>query len=188
MLENALDQWERGFRAAAEADGFAVFREHLERLGLPKDPQLMLEGTVCLVRMVAVYAQLDGNSTGFEEFLKMQTYNPADASNAEYSFTFDLCGKAFARVLVDAELHTLDLADLYGSPWMDFEVVGFQHLWISHLDWSNLTDEKRHHLEEEVTDDLRFDYSESELDMWFDDSLDKAYLFVTVQDVYETED
>jgi len=34
-----------------------------------------------------------------------------------------------------------------------------------------------------VTDDLRYDYAEDEINFWFDDSLSRSYLLVTVQDV-----
>lgn len=197
MSEELLDQWEQGFRAAARADGFAVFREHLRRLSPRKhlgrrlrrdEPQLMLEATIRMVRMCSAYATVDDRTEEFGQFLNMQKYNPAEATDARYVFTFDLCGKAFSRVLVEKKVQTLDLADLYGSPWSDYKVVGFHYLWISHPDWSNLTNDERRHLEDEVTSDLRFDYAEDELDFWFDDSLDEIYHFVTVQDVYESED
>ena len=46
--------------------------------------------------------------------LRTSQYNPAEATGACYVFTFDLCGKAFARILVETKVGTLDLADLYG--------------------------------------------------------------------------
>jgi len=197
MNKELLDQWEQGFRIAARADDFAMFREHLKRLSpwellgrplRPDEPQLMLEATILMVRMCSAYATVDNRTKEFGQFLNMQKYNLAEATDARYVFTFDLCGKAFARVLVEKKMQTLDLADLYGSPWWDYEVVGFDSLWISHPDWSNLTNEERRQLEDEVTSDLRFDYAEDELDFWFDDSLDDVYHFVTLQDVYESED
>ncbi len=197
MSEELLDRWEQDFRTAARADDCAMFREHLERLSPQEhlgqllradEPQLMLEATIRIVRMCSAYATVDDRAEEFGRFLNMQKYNPSEATDARYVFTFDLWGKAFARVLVETKVQTLDLADLYGSPWSDYEVVGFHHLWISHPDWTNLTKDELLHLEDEVTNDLRFDYAEDELDFWFDDSLDENYLFVTVQDVYESED
>lgn len=197
MSEELLDQWEQDFRTAARADDCAMFREHLGRLSprehlgrllRPDEPQLMLEATIRIVRMCSAYATVDNRAEEFGHFLNMQKYNPAEATDARYVFTFDLWGKAFARVLVETKVQTLDLADLYGSPWSDYEVVGFHYLWISHPDWTNLTNEELRQLEDEVTNDLRFDYAEDELEFWFDDSLDETYLFVTVQDVYESED
>lgn len=197
MSKQPLERWERAFRIAARADDCALFREHLERLSpwehlvrpvRPDEPWLMLDATIRLVWMCSVYAAIDGRTKDFGRFLKMQKYNPAEATDARYVFTFDLCGQAFARVLVDEKVRTLDLADLYGNPWWDLKVVGFHHIWISHPDWSNLTNEERGKIEDEVTSDLRFDYPEDELDFWFDDSLDESYQFVTVQDACDMED
>ena len=179
--ESPLDQWEREFRASASADGCAVFREHLSRLGLRDDPQAMLEGTILLVRRCSAYYTLDNRDDQFAGLLEMQTYDPAEAANACYMFTFDICGKAFARVLLETKEGVLDLADLYGSPWHEYRVVGFDHLWVSHPDWSVLTNDETELLEDVITEDLRFDYPEDELDFWFDDSLSDEYLYVTVR-------
>ncbi len=87
----------------------------------------------------------------------MQKYHPAEASGARYAITFDLCGKSFARVLVNAKMEGLDLADLYGYPGKDYDVVGYYRVWISHTDGSLMRREELEHLEEFVTEDLRFD-------------------------------
>ena len=42
-------------------------------------------------------------------------------------------------------------------------------------------------LEKLVTEDLRFDYNEDELDFWFND-LNPKYLFANVQDHYDLDD
>ena len=104
--------------------------------------------------------------------LRMQTYNPAEATDARYVLTFDIFGKAFGRILVDATLQPLDLADMYGSSWDDYKRVGFDSFWISRPDWSCLTKREVKKLEEQVTYDLRFDYTDDELEFWFDDSRD----------------
>ena len=182
MNEDILDQWEIDFRAAALADGLEVFRDHLKRLDRSDNPSLMLEGTIRLLRMCACYATIDDCGEQFEDFLAMQTYHVAKDTTARYAFTFDIHGLALARVLVEYKDGILDLADLYGSPWNDYRVVGFSHLWVSHLDWSDLTEEEVSELEGVIENDLRFDYSEEELNVWFDDGLDEAYLFITVQD------
>jgi hypothetical protein len=197
MSEELLDQWEQDFRAAARADGYAMFREYLRDLRLSElhnrhvrrnEPQLMLEATVSLVRKICAYATIDNHAKKLGRFLNMQKYNPAEATDARYVFTFDIWGKAFARVLVKTKVQTIDLADLYGCAWSDYKVAGFHYLWISRPDWSNLTNGELRKLENEVEYDLRCDYAEDELDLSFDDSLDETYLFVTVQDVYESED
>jgi hypothetical protein len=182
--QRAIDRWERSFRVAARADKYAILRDHLRRLDLPDLPESLLEGTVCVVRACSRYSALDQQpDEQFERFLEMQRYDPSDATAARYAFTFDLHGKAFARVLAESKMQALDLADLYGNPWSDYKVVGYHRLWISRTDWSDLTRKELRQLAKEVTGDLRFDYSEDELAFWFDDCLDNTYLLVAVQDV-----
>ncbi len=188
MSQRAIDRWEREFRAAAKADKHAILRDNLRRLELPDSPELLLEGTIHVVRACSHYYALDhGDDEQFDRFLDKQPYNPGDSTYARYAFTFDLW-KAFGRVLVEAKVQTLDLADLYGNPWLDYEVVGYHRFWISRTNWCELTTEELRQLENEVTSDLRFDYSEDELDFWFDDSLDKTYLLVAVQDAHESQE
>jgi hypothetical protein len=177
-------EWEKYLRAAAKADNYALFRDYLRRLGLPEKPKLMLKGTILVVQASAAYASIDGQK--FTPSLEMQRYNPTEASEARYAFTFDLCGKSFARVLVNAKMEGFDLADLYNHPWKDYKAVGYHRIWISHPDWSVMTREELEHIEKLVTEDLRFDYSEDELNFWFYPSEDRTYLLVTVQDVYES--
>ena len=156
----------------------------MRRLSLPEKPELMLEGTIRVIQAILAFASLDGRPLG--RFLDMQQYNSSEAPDARYAFTFDLCGKAFARVLVNSLQETLlDLADLYGYPWDDYKVAGYQSIWISHPNWSRLTGRELKQLESEVTDDLRFDYSEDELNFWFEGSPDASYLFVSLQDIDE---
>jgi hypothetical protein len=123
---------------------------------------------------------MDGRDKAVGQLLRMQTYNPDEATDARYVLTFDIFRKAFARILVDATLQPLDLADMYGSPWDDYKRVGFDSFWISHPDWSYLTKRETKKLEKQVTYDLRFDYTDDELEFWFDDSQDKSYLVVTL--------
>jgi hypothetical protein len=184
-----INQWERNFRASAKADEYAVLGDHLRRLALPDSPDLLLEGTIRAVQACLTYATLDRpDGKNFIPLLEMQQYDPADSRNTRYAFTFDLGGKAYARLLVEPGFKTLDLADLYGHPWHDYKVVGYNRIWISRTDWKELMKEELQQLEEDVTGDLRFDYSEDEVEFWFDSSLDKTYLAVFVHDVEEEED
>ena len=189
MSENSKDhfeRWEHDFRIAARADGFAIFRDHLRRLDLPDDPQSLFEGTICVMRGQAAYLAMDGRDEATRGLFAMQTYNPAEATGARYALTFDLCGKAFARILVETKMQTVDLADLYGNPWHDYQVVGFNRLWISHPDWSSLTAGEKKQLEEDVTEDLLFDYGKDEIEFWFDDSFGD-WLYFNIHDNFEAQ-
>jgi hypothetical protein len=175
-----LEEWQRTFRAAAAADDYAIFRDHLRRLGLPDKPMALLDGTIHFVVMWAAFFSTN-QAESFADLLRMQTYDPDQATDAVYAFTFDLFGKAYARVLVDKKPGRLDLADLNEAPWHEYRAVGYRSFCISHVDWSLLTVEEQCKLEDEVTDDLRFDYSEDELDILVNNS-DETYLAVYVQD------
>lgn len=176
-----LHTWERDFCAAAKKDRHDVFRDHLRFLELPDEPVSMLEATVLMVYAMETYYNIDGRRS--DDFLAMQNYNPANSTNAPYMVTFDLYGHACARLLVDHELKGIDLADLYNHPWHPWKTVGYSQIWISHRDWTDLTKKEMKTLEKLVTEDLRFDYDEDELDFWFNDSNAK-YLYVNVQDHY----
>ena len=180
MSNTDLRLWALKFRKDAEADEYTLFRKHLHRLGLPDEPQLLLAGTIDVVIASAAYTSLDNQSLA--AFLKIQMYDPSNAVGTKYAFTFDLCGKAFGRILVPIKAVIPDLADLFGHPWDDYEVCGYSSLLISRADHKNLGARELARLEKEVTYDLRFDYTEEELDLWFDDQSVKGVLLVSVQD------
>ena len=183
MAHSNLQRWEREFREAAEADEYDLLGDHLCKLELPESPDVLLEGTIKVVYACAAYATLDGQS--LTAFLKMQCYDPSEAVDARYAFTFDLCGKAFGRVLFSNKVGILDLADLYNHPWDDYKVCGYRSIFISRIDGRNLGSRELARLEKEVTYDLRFDYSEDELDVWFDEESVDGALQVIVQDRQE---
>jgi len=182
MSEKSLKMWEAEFRSAAAKDKLALLRDHLQNLELADEPESLLEGTILLVQACRGYASIDGQL--YDGFLRMQKYRPTTITDAKYTFTFDLCGKAYARVLVPADLRTIDLADLYGHPWADLGVAGYRCFWVSRTDGTPLSDEESEQIENAVTDDLRFDYSEDELSFWFDTSPVEGVLLVTVQEIY----
>jgi len=184
MPSLTLYTWEQDFRAAAKKDRYDVFRDHMRFLDLPGRPISMLQATILVVRAMVAYHSIDGRRS--DDFLAMQQYNPAK-SEAPYLVTFALTGRIYARLLVDAELRSIDLADLYGHPWEPYRRSGYSQLWIAHKDWTDLKKKEMQTLERLVTDDLRFDYPEDELGFWFDDSNAK-YLYVSVYDHEEWHD
>jgi len=180
MSENALYNWAQKFRIDAKTDKMALFREHMRRLNLRGKPELMLEGTILMIQACYAYAKMDG--VPFAAFLKTQKYKPALRGVAKYAFTFDLCGKAFARVLVSEGFKMLDLADMYGHPWQDYKICGYNRLWITRTDSKQITSTELVQFEQYVTNDLRYDYTEDELDFWFDCSRPDGALYVHVTD------
>lgn len=186
MPKNLFKEWEREFRNDARADSLALFHDHLKKLGLLGKPKQLLEGTILAVQACCAYASIDGRS--YNDFLAMQTYDPAGAGQTKYSLTFELCQKAFARILTPKKIHhCIDLADLYGYPWHKYKVCGYHELWVTRTDGKALTAREKARLEEEVTDDLRYDFADDELGFWFDDSTIKGVLRVYLYDVEEGE-
>jgi len=186
LNQDMLEKWEREFRIAAKADDLAAFRHHLYRLNLPDESELLMHGTILLVQACCAYASLGGQSlTGF---LQLQKYFPGEVPDAKYAFTFDLCGKGFGRVLVPGKRGVLDLADLYGHPWWEYEVCGYRFFCVSRTDGKDLSRDELAQIQTEVTEDLRFDYSEDELAFWFSDSAVKGILQVELHDVYRSDD
>jgi hypothetical protein len=178
MSAENVQRWIREFRQDAAADEYTLFRNHLCRLDLPECPESLLEATIQVVVVCAAYADIDGASLA--AFLKMQHYDPADAAGARYALTFDLFGKALARVLVAKRFVIPDLADLCGHPWQDYEVAGYSSLLVSRTDCKPLTRAELARLEKHVTKDLRYDYEEDELDIRFDAQCVEGALLVRV--------
>ncbi len=54
-----IEIWERLFRAEAETDNDALFREHIKRLDLPHKPELLIDGTILVMRACEAYWTLD---------------------------------------------------------------------------------------------------------------------------------
>jgi len=186
MSKNIILEWKRQFRKDAATDKLVLFREHLKKLGFPDKPKLLLEGTILMVEACCAYMQIDGVS--YVEFLAIQKYNPAEAHNVKYAFTFELGSKAFTRILVLKEDGSgLDLADLYNHPWSKYKTCGYNQFWVSRTDGKALTSKEKKLLEKEITYDLRYDYSEDELGFWFDDSTVEGVLRAYVYAV-EVED
>lgn len=183
----ALVEWERYFRAAARHDNNRILRAHLRDLGLPDEPDRLLEGTILVVQMCVVYLTL--NNQPVAGFLEQQRYDPKTIADTPYQVTFEIsCGAAFARISTPMPFKYLDLADLYGVPWDQYKSVGYHQFLVSRTDKVHLTADEIRTLDEEVTRDLRFDYAEDELNFWFDPDSVEGVLIVEVQDPYEDEE
>jgi ADP-ribosylglycohydrolase len=184
--EHAVAAWEEAFRAAAMTDECRILQNHLSNLELPDDSDLLIEGTILVVQMCVAYLALDGQQV--TEFLEQQQYDPNQVSRAPYLVTFDIHGKAYARLTLPESLRPLDLADLYSAVWEQYERVGYSDFWISRVDGQALSALEIAEFENAVESDLRFDYGEDEVTFWFDPDSQYGSLKVTVQDVYDSED
>jgi len=173
MPKDPFLAWQREFRKDAAADKLALFQAHLKRLDLPEKPRDLLKGTILTV--------CDGRS--YEEFLSMQKYNPDDAPKAKYAYTFRGANKFVARILTPKKKQFLDLADLYEHPWYEYQTCGYGVILLSRTDGKNVTAREKANLEEQITDDLRYDYSEDELGFCFDNSSLKGVLHIYLYDV-----
>lgn len=178
--------WETSFRCAAEADGHAVFAEHLRRFSLSIDPSELVQGTVRFVAASATFGALDGHPGS--TLLDLQAYEPSASAGATYAVTFDVAGRSAARVLTAADLGGLDFADLYGMPWNRHRVVGYSGFFVSRVDGAAMSAPELEALEERVTSDLRFDYGEDEINFWFDPDSYPGAVWVDVHDVVEGDD
>jgi hypothetical protein len=179
MAISKLERWTREFRKAAKADQYKRLRKHLRKLELPDSPELLLEGTIQFVEAATIYATVDRQS--FAAFLDMQTYDPGDADDAVYSYTFGICGRSFGRVLVSGKVDILDLADLYNHPWQDLKLAGYNWIYISRTSGRRLSKNDLALLEKEVNYDLRFDYGD-DVEIDFDDQSIPGVLKICVQD------
>ncbi len=177
----SLDKWELSFRAAAKLDRNRVLRAHLRRLGLPAKPERLLEGTIHVVRACVAYLGLDNRSA--LEFLTRQQYDPKDVAESQYLAIFNIFGRAYARITLITPFDDLDLADLYGTPWEQYERVGYNTLYLSRKDAQDLSAEEIASIDDAVTADLRFDYGEDDVIFDFDPDTLEGVLIVSIQDV-----
>jgi len=110
MLNDAFSQWANRFRHDAVKDEMRLLRKHLKRVGLPDEPEKLLNGTIMHVGGCCAYLNIDGRNIG--EFLRMQAYSPPHQADTYYSFTFNLFECIFGRVITPIDAKCVDLADL----------------------------------------------------------------------------
>ena len=178
-------QWEKNYRIAFERDGGRRLLTDIERFGLPGTPKDMLEATIDLVTICIAFRQLDGNEVS--DFLASQTYDEHDLSKSPYRLIFNIGYAAAAAVVTDRQLRSIDLADLYGIQWERLRRVGYSEFWVVRNDGLELDAEEVATLDEAITADLRFDYSEDEIDFYFDPDTWSAALYCSVHDCEDDE-
>ena len=183
MLADKLAAWEQTYRNARKRDKIDVLCEHLDHLGVDANPDILFEGTIHLVRISAAFLSL-GRSRSIDTFLSMQTYDPPPNPDAPYIFTFNLCEKAYARAFVGlGENNMIDLADLFNTPWAQYEVAGYNELIISRADLKPLADTDIKLLIKLVEEDLYYDFSTDELEIDFNVYNDNLCLQVSLMEI-----
>ena len=181
MSQDAFSRWANRFRRDAVQDEMTLLRKHLQRIGLPDEPEKLIDGTIMYMSGCCAYLKIDGRSV--EDFLAMQRYRPAVDADAHYFFTFNLLGKTFGRIVMSLHSHYVDLADLYGHPWNDFKMCGYSDFRIARIDDEDISSDECDEIEKIVTGDLLFDYTEDEIDIRIDNYSIDGVLICDVQDV-----
>jgi hypothetical protein len=181
MSQHAFSRWASRFRRDATKDNMALLRKHLQRVGLPDEPEKLIEGTIMYMSGCCAYLNIDGCS--IDDFLSMQAYRPGLDADSHYSFTFNLCERTFGRIITSLDAKCLDLADLYGHPWNDFKMCGYSDFRVARVDDDDLSEDEIEEIEKEVTEDIRFDYTEEEVDIMIDQDNINGVIVVYCQDV-----
>ena len=166
MSSDAFRKWANRFRCEAVIDSASLLRKHLQRIGLPDEPEKLVEGTILCVNVAGAYSRNKGRN--MKEFLSQQSYRPTLDPNSGYSFTFNLRGQTFARIISPLNAKTLDLADLYGHPWREFKMCGYSEIRIARLDDADLSEAEYDQIEKTIIDDIFFDFTEDEVYIAFD--------------------
>ncbi len=181
MPKNTFSRWANRFRRDAVKDNMALLRDHLQRIGLPDEPEKLVDGTIMFMTACCAYLQIDGRS--MDEVLDIQAYRPDLDADSYYSLTFNLFDKAFGRVIAPRDFKCLDLADLHDFPWNDFKMCGYYDFRVARLDNKALSDPEIEEIENAITDDIRFDYSVEEVELLFDRDAVPGVLVAYVMDI-----
>ena len=180
MSSDPFSQWAIQFRRDAVKDKMALLKQHLQRVGLPDEPEKLIDGTIMVMSACCAYLDIDGRSI---DDLAMQAYRPDREADTCYSFTFNIFDRAFGRVIAPRDIKCLDLADLHDHPWHDFKICGYSDSRVARLDDRTLSDAEIEEVESVITDDIRFDDSEDEVDIFIDRETIDGGLIVYLYDI-----
>ena len=196
MSEDLIKDWIKRFRSDSVSDGQHLLDDHMGRLSeavdVPQAIPTLVEGTIQVVVACCSYwsiGSVDPERIG--QFLNFQKYSLWDRQASGYVLTFDLHPKAYGSIRVE-DVSMLrgyvDLADLYGHPWWEYERVGYGKVHITRSDWDELSETELDQINSQVTEDIRWDYSEDELDMWTEISDEGNCFTVNLQERYDEDD
>lgn len=182
MSDDTFTQWADRFEYDALKDNMALMRKHLKHIGLPDEPEKLITGTIMYMSACCAYLHIDGQS--YDALLDLQTYRPELDADFYYSFTFNLYERTFGRIISSLDLKCLDFADLHNHPWDAFKTCGYSDVRVARLDDKGLSQDEIQEIEKMVIKDMRFDFTEDEVDVWFDQYTIDGVLLVYCQDRY----
>ena len=197
MSKDLLKEWLIQFRSDAESDALKLLDDHIDRLSevanvVPGVPKRLMDGTVNVVVACCAYWGLDSDDCDrTKRFLESQKYSLWERKGNGYVFTFDLHSMAYGSIRIEDALMLggyMDLADLYGHPWWEYERIGYDNLYVTRSDWGEFSAPELELIESQIIEDIRYDYSEDELNMWTELSDESNCFIVHLQDGYDEDD
>ena len=181
---DAFGCWADKFQEDAAEDQFQEIINRMDRQDIYALPEDVVSSTIHLVAACAAYLQMDGGSTqGLESFLDLQQYHGPGHPGSTYDFTFDFHHTGYAMITVGDDMMGFDLADLYEHPFDFHGVVGYNRLLVSRSDSKPLTDQDLGDIETRVFEDLRYDYCEEDLYIYFEAGADSTCLTFLLYDL-----
>lgn len=184
LINKILSQWINEFKQHADMDDNESLSNHLIRLNLPDDADMLIEGTNRLITACLDHAHINNLSNVSESFIVRQTYDATSPPASKYIFTFDGIfirhnthpESTVGRLLVD-DLSYIDLADIWETVLM-----GNGTIFVTRTDGQDLTSDEIKQLEKMITEDFSNDLTEDDVYIWFDESSVDGALIVHCED------
>ncbi len=183
--------WLDQFINDASYDNQLVLENRLEEfVGVNAEDAHVISATIHLVLSSVSYRLLDGiPMESIKNFLGMQAYSESNDLSRRFVFMFNLGRDLWGRIISQLEVPVMDLADLISQPWDYAQTVGYTQMCISRVDMGILSDIEIEDIKAFVTYDIRFDYSEDELDISFyvPDDLKSIWVYIDDPDIGEVD-
>ena len=182
-----FNTWKRDFAVAAVEDNYAELQRLVKHLGVECSPEHMIACSALLVRAVMGYRQMDGQDSG--SFLQRQHYRPGGEDGNFYCLILEIGKSSFGRILADVELADVDFEDLFNHSWPGLGTAGFTKGYVTRLDGKRIGKRELKQLNERVTSDLYYGYSEEEVsvDVISSGIADTAEIYAVETDEYDFE-
>jgi hypothetical protein len=163
FYEESFGTWQREFVTAAKADQYCELLRPAKDLRFACSPKDTLTATVLAVDAVISYMRIDG--IDWRPFLEQQQYHPQEGIH--YVILLKLKERIFARILTGRSLEFVDLVDLFHFPWDEYEVAGFETLYITKLNGRGIGKSEWKRLQGQIESDIYCDYEEEEISVVF---------------------